>query len=109
MATLSTVPRFECGQVVHHKTLRYRGLILGVDEEYRGSEEGLAASTWPRSFRDQPWYHVLIHDSSQEAYVAEKNLELQDEDEPAEVDHPLVWVFFDEVVKGRYVRTRLMS
>jgi heat shock protein HspQ len=109
MATLLPVPRFECGQIVHHRTLRYRGVILGVDEVYRGDDVGLPPSAWPRSFRDQPWYHVLIHDSTQEAYVAEKNLELQGADEPAEVDHPLVWVFFDDVVAGRYVRTRLMS
>jgi heat shock protein HspQ len=107
MSTLSIVPRFESGEVVEHKLFGYRGVILGVDETYRGSDDWYGRPTRSRPPRDQPWYHVLVHGSIEEAYVAERHL--QRVADPAEVEHPLVWVFFDERVEGRYVRTRLMS
>jgi heat shock protein HspQ len=107
MATLSSSPRFESGQIVAHKRFGYRGVVIGVDAQYEGSDAWYEASARSRPPRNQPWYHVLIHDTMHEAYVAERNLELADS--PAPVEHPLVWVFFDGVVGGRYVRNRLMN
>lgn len=107
MANVSMAPKFESGQIVSHKRFGYRGVIISVDDSYQGTEEWYEKSARSRPPRDQPWYHVLVHDTMQEAYVAERNLELADEPEP--VEHPLVWVFFDEVVDGRYVRNRLMN
>jgi heat shock protein HspQ len=107
MGILSIEPKYESGQVVSHRRFGYRGVIISVDETYQGTEEWYEKSARSRPPKDQPWYHVLVHDTMQEAYVAERNLELVVEPEP--VEHPLVWVFFDEVVDGRYVRNRLMN
>jgi heat shock protein HspQ len=107
MATLSALPRFESGQIVAHKRFGYRGVVVAVDDQYEGTDEWYERSARTRPPRNQPWYHVLIHDTMHEAYVAEKNLELADSPEP--VEHPLVGVFFDNIVGGRYVRNRLLS
>jgi heat shock protein HspQ len=106
MNIFSMGPRFKSGQVVLHKKFGYRGVIISVDDSFQGSEDWYERAARSRPPKDQPWYHVLVHDSTQEAYVAERHLEL---DEEGPVEHPLVWVFFDELIDGHYVRNRMMN
>jgi heat shock protein HspQ len=47
---------------------------------------------------------VLVHETHDETYVAERNLELDDSGIP--IDHPLVEHFFDGMHDGHYVRNR---
>jgi len=56
--------------------------------------------------RDEPWYHVLVHDAQHTTYVAERNLEPDPGDEP--VRHPLLGEYFEAYEAGRY-RSRLAS
>jgi heat shock protein HspQ len=107
MGTVSVAPRFESGQIVAHRRSGFRGVIVSVDERYQGTDEWYEQAARSRPPKDRPWYHVLVHDTMHEAYVAERNLEPVDQPEP--VEHPLVWVFFDEMVDGHYVRNRLMN
>ena len=99
------MPKFQSGQVIHHKRLGYRGVVLTVDDEFLGVEGH--RDPCAKTARDKPWYHVLVDGSEDEAYVAERHLELDESQTP--VDHPLLGVFFDELRSGRYVRNRLLN
>ena len=61
--------------------------------------EEMARSRPPR---DQPWYHVLVHDASHTTYVAERNLAPDESREP--VRHPQLALYFTEFSGGRYTR-----
>lgn len=66
---------FEIGQIVHHRLFGYRGVVLDVDADFQGDEEWYAQMARSRPPKHQPWYHVLVDDSENNTYVAERNLE----------------------------------
>jgi heat shock protein HspQ len=51
------------------------------------SDEWYETVARSRPPKDQPWYRVLVHNSANETYVAERNLELDASEEP--VRHPM--------------------
>ena len=67
----------------------------------------MAGDTWYQSNktqppREQPWYHVLVHDSGGlSTYVAQSNLELDQSGKP--VNHPRIGTYFAGFKDGRYV------
>ena len=75
-----TEVRYDLGQCMTHKTLGYRGVVIGWDSECRMSDD------WCRSTgvhelthgREQPFYHVLVdkrdQPGSQIAYVAQESI-----------------------------------
>ena len=67
--------RLLVGQPVHHKLFDYRGVVFDVDPTFQGSEEWYQTMARSRPPKDQPWYHVLVHDAEHTTYVAERNLE----------------------------------
>jgi heat shock protein HspQ len=79
----------------------YRGVIIDVDEVFKGSEEWYAIVARSRPPKNKPWYHVLVHDSSDRTYVAERNLEPDESDEP--INHPEIYDFFSGLVEGSYL------
>ena len=79
----------------------YRGVIVDVDEVFKGSEEWYAIVARSRPPKDQPWYHVLVDDSSDRTYVAERNLEPDESGEP--INHPEIFDFFSDLVGGSYL------
>lgn len=97
----SAEPEFEVGQLVTHRSYGYRGVVVAVDTECRADEAWYGANK-SKPPRDQPWYHVLVHDSDQVTYAAQSSLSA---DTSAEnVSHPLLEQFFDEVGEGLYLR-----
>jgi len=93
---------FRVGQVVHHLLFDYRGVIIGADRIFKGTEEwyrNVARSGPPR---DKPWYHVLVHGAIHQTYVAERNLELDPTGE--EIVHPLIDHYFLRFSDGAYIR-----
>jgi len=94
-------PGLAVGQRVRHRRYGYRGLVVAVDETCRAPEEWYLSNR-TRPERDQPWYHVLVHDSANTTYAAQENLAPDPGDEP--VEHPLVPRFFTRRVDGEYVR-----
>ncbi len=93
-------PLFSIGQLVHHKKFDYRGVIIDVDAEFSGTEEWYDQVARSRPPKDRPWYHVLVHDSSQMTYVAERHLEPDSSGQP--VTHPAVDMYFDSFENGVY-------
>lgn len=96
----STV-RFKPGDLIFHKNYKYRGVIVECDESFEGSE------TWYNSNqtkpeKDQPWYHVLVHNANHTTYVAQSNLRYDVEKLP--ISHPLLSRFFRFFKNGKYYR-----
>lgn len=94
--------RFRVGQPIHHKLFDYRGVIFDVDATFQGSDEWYEAMARTRPPKDQPWYHVLVHDAAHTTYVTERNLEPDLSGEP--IRHPALGEFFDELRDGLYVK-----
>jgi len=95
--------RFAPGQLVRHKRFEYRGVVVDVDATFQLSDEWYEQVARSRPPRDQPWYHVLVHEADHMTYVAERHLERDESDQP--VTHPQVDEYFGEFRDGRY-RTR---
>ncbi len=94
-------PRFEPGQLVVHRRYGYRGVVVAFDVTCEAEDDWyLTNQTQPS--RDQPWYHVLVHDSEQITYAAQTSLQADDSDQ--QISHPLVEHFFSSFSDGHYLR-----
>ncbi len=91
---------FDIGQLVYHQKFGYRGVIIGVDECFLGTDEWYDQVARSRPPRDRPWYHVLPHRAQHRTYVAERHLAPDSSKEP--IDHPEVRDFFDLFRDGVY-------
>ena len=91
---------YDLGLVVTPQNYGYRGVIVAVDPVC------MAGDTWYKTNktqpnRNQPWYHVLVHDSGGlSTYVAHSNLK-QDTSGQA-IDHPRIGCYFTKLEDGRY-------
>lgn len=94
--------RFRVGQLIHHRLFDYRGVVVDVDATFQGTEDWYRTVARSRPPKDQPWYHVLVHQGEHMTYVAERNLEPDLTGEP--VIHPGLDQFFDGMCDGLYVR-----
>ena len=93
--------RFGSGELVKHKRYGYRGVVVAFDLSCAAPEGWYRANrTQPK--RNQPWYHVLVDQSSQTTYAAEDSLE--PDHSGAEITHELLDEFFDDFRDGYYVR-----
>ena len=94
-------PSFEPGQLVVHRRYGYRGVVVAFDNTCEAEDDWyLANQTQPS--RDQPWYHVLVHESEQITYAAQTSLQTDDSDQ--QISHPLVEHFFSAFNDGHYLR-----
>lgn len=96
--------KFSIGQCIQHRLFHYRGVIVDVDPEFLGTDEWYEQVARSRPPRDEPWYHVLVHDRGHETYVAERNMTSDYSCEP--VNHPLVDEFFTGFRDGVYLTDR---
>lgn len=96
--------KFSVGQVVHHRLFDYRGVIIDVDPEFRGTDEWYRRMAPSRPPKDQPWYRVLMHGTDNQTYVAERNLEPDHSGDP--VVHPDLDRYFIGFDDGTYVLRR---
>jgi heat shock protein HspQ len=91
---------YDLGAVVTHSLYGYRGVIVAVDLSC------MAGDTWYQSnktqpCRQQPWYHVLVHDSGGlSTYVAQSNLVEDASGQP--IVHPRISCYFSGFKQGRY-------
>ena len=97
--------RFSIGDVVQHKLFDYRGVVVGVDPQFEGTDEWYESVARSRPPKDRPWYHVLPHGATHQTYVAEQNL--QPDHTRGPIEHPLVEVYFTHFIDGRYVDGRM--
>ena len=103
----STDLKYMIGQVIHHTRFDYRGVIIDADPIFRMSDDWYIRFARSKPPRDQPWYRVLVHDSDQITYVAERHLEPDASGRP--VEHPMLNDFFNEFREGCYLDTRSVN
>ena len=99
--------KFSPGQLIHHKLFDYRGVVIDVDPQFQGTEEWYEQMAGSRPPKDQPWYHVLVHDATHNTYVAERNLEPDDSQAP--IRHPFIEQIFDTFENGVYSRKSTLN
>ncbi len=99
--------RFSIGDLVHHKLFDYRGVVVDVDPQMMLSDDWYDTVARSRPPKNKPWYRVLVHDAIHETYVAERNLEQDETNEP--IRHPLVDTFFCNFSDGHYVTAGRMN
>lgn len=99
--------RFSIGELVHHLLFDYRGVVYDVDPVFSASDEWYEQVARSRPPKDRPWYRVLVHQSRQQTYVAERNLEKDPSTEP--IVHPGVGYFFERFENGLYIPRRLVQ
>ncbi len=96
--------RYPPGTLVRHKRYDYRGVVAAFDMKCSAPENWYRANrTQPD--RNQPWYHVLVHNSAQTTYAAEDSLS---EDWVSEaIVHPLIAIYFTGFSGQAYVRNQV--
>ena len=94
------VAKFRVGELIHHKRFDYRGVVVDVDPGFFGTDEWYDMMALSNPPKDEPWYHVLVHEAEHSTYVAERNLESDHTVEP--VIHPVLNQFFGEIRNGVY-------
>ena len=73
----SAKAKYCIGQLIQHKLFDYRGIILGVDLEFNSTDEWYEMVAKSRPPKNEPWYHVLVHQKGHQTYVAEQNLQIE--------------------------------
>lgn len=93
--------KFAIGQLITHSLYGYRGVIMDADPVFSLSDEWYQKMATSRPAKQQPWYHVLVNNSSIQTYVSESNLE---PDFTAEaIQHPMLDSVFCGRSEGQYV------
>ena len=85
---MSDKAKFKIGQIIYHRLFDYTGVVFDIDPIFQGSEEWYEQVARSRPPKNKPWYHVLVHAAEHSTYVAEQNLDL--EENPKAIQHPLV-------------------
>ena len=93
--------RFAPGDLVRHRRYGYRGVVVDLDPSCAAPAEWYG-SNQTQPDRDQPWYHVLVHGSTQTTYAAQENL--AGDPNGGEIAHPWLPLFFSAFSEGRYLR-----
>ena len=96
--------KFSLGQLICHRLFDYRGVIVDIDSEFAGTEEWYDDMALSRPPKDRPWYTVLVHDSDQTTYVAERNMSPDLDDGP--IDNPEIFTHFAGFENGTYLLRR---
>jgi heat shock protein HspQ len=107
MDKVSSRARFSIGEVVEHRLFGYRGVIIDVDPDFRGTDDWYETMALSQPPRDKPWYHVLPHGAEHQTYVAERNLEPDTSGQP--VQHALLDAYFSSFSGGRYISDTLVN
>jgi heat shock protein HspQ len=94
--------KFHVGQLIHHKLFDYRGVVVDVDPQFKGSDSWYGSQAASKPPKDTPWYHVLVDEADYQTYVAERNLEPDTEGGP--IRHPEVKMFFKPLTDDTYAR-----
>ena len=97
----SKSPKYTPGDLVCHVRYYYRGVVVAYDSRCMADENWYQSNN-TQPDKEQPWYHVLVHESGSITYPAESSLALDESGE--EIVHPLLEQFFGDFADGRYQR-----
>ena len=100
---LTSIAKYNIGQVVRHKKHPFRGVVFDIDAQFSNTQEWYdAIPEHSRPRKEQPFYHLLAENDQTYyvAYVSEQNLVPDDTGEP--VDHPDLPDLFGDFQDGKY-------
>jgi heat shock protein HspQ len=98
--------KFSLGQVVHHREMGYRGVIVDVDPMFLGDAQTALHAVGDEPL-DRPWYHVLGDGKEHVTYVSENSLHADASGEP--VTHPSLMLLFKAHEGDHYVPRRIAN
>lgn len=100
----STTAKFSIGDIIQHKQFDYRGVIVDVDPHFLGTEDWYRKMARSKPPKDRPWYHVLVDGQSHQTYVAERNLEPDEQGTP--IQHDDLYDYFEGYGDQGYILRR---
>ena len=68
---MNKIARFNIGDVVIHKQSRYRAIVVDIDALFQASGRYNPQAQHREFATRNPWYRLLVDDSSQMTYVEE--------------------------------------
>ncbi len=97
---MDKVAQFNIGDLVIHKSSRYRAIIVDADPLFQASGHYNPQAPKREFATRNPWYRLLVDDSSQITYVEECMLIADTSELP--INNPLLTVYFKEL-EGHYL------
>jgi len=99
--------KFYIGQIISHIRFNYRGVIVEVDPIFNNTDLWYEQMAMTQPPKNKPWYSVLVDQSSDITYVAQRNL--ISSDNMSQIDHPLLGSYFNKYDGKRYYIKRKLS
>jgi len=99
----NTTPKgfvFAVGALVRHRNKRFRGVVVDAHPHFQGPVDVGWVGDAMRKRWQQPWYELLVHGTKDVVYLPQESMELDPSEQP--VSHPLIRLFFNRFVEGRY-------
>lgn len=97
---MDKIARFNIGDLVIHKSSRYRAIIVDADPLFQASGHYNPQAEKREFATRNPWYRLLVDDSSQITYVEECMLIADTSELP--INNPLLAVYLKEL-GGHYL------
>ncbi len=97
---MSMVAKFNIGDLVVHKRQGYRAVVVDVDPLFQASGRYNPQACKRAFAKRNPWYRLLVDDSSQMTYVEESLLAFDANRQS--IDNPKVDYYLEERQGGYY-------
>jgi heat shock protein HspQ len=91
---MDKVAKFNIGDLVLHKRIRYRAIVVDVDPIFQASGKYNPQAPKHEFATRNPWYRLLVDDSSQMTYVEECMLIPDSNHDP--IDNPNIRAYLKE-------------
>ncbi|KGP63991.1 DNA-binding protein [Legionella norrlandica] len=91
---MNKIAKFNIGDLVIHKRNRYRAIVIDVDPIFQASGKYNPQAPQHEFATRNPWYRLLVDDSSQMTYVEECQLIADSSQDP--INNPNITNFLKE-------------
>lgn len=91
---MDKIAKFNIGDLVVHKRIRYRAIIIDVDPLFQASGTYNPQAPQREFATRNPWYRLLVDDSSQMTYVEECMLIADPSEIP--INNPNIYNYLQE-------------
>lgn len=99
----NTLSKYKIGEVITHQRYHYDGVIADIDF-YCLADENWYKNNNTQPLKMQPWYHILVDNSSTVTYAAESSL--FSPEYFTEIKHPFIQYFFTGSDNNQYIRNQ---
>jgi heat shock protein HspQ len=89
---MQIIDQYTIGSIVEHRLFGYRGVIFHIDPCFTLSDEWYEQKAKSRPPKDEPWYHILVHNGVHTTYVPQRNLTIARE--RSQIHHPALGEYF---------------